>query len=151
MRRKGWIVNLALILGGVVTLFPLFWMLSASFMSTGEATTWPPHLIPASPTFAQYVALFQRLNVGRAFLSSTIIATTVTLVSLLFNSMAGYAFARLRFRGRDRLFSLLLAALVIPAQVGMLPLFLEQRDVHWANVGDAGSDVAARWWLRRCS
>jgi multiple sugar transport system permease protein len=111
-------LHLALLAGGAITLFPLLWMLSASFMRNGEATTFPPHLIPHDATFEQYRQLFVRLNIGRAFLSS---------------AMAGYAFARLRFGGRDRLFGLLLSALIIPAQVGMLPLFLMMKSMHLVN------------------
>jgi multiple sugar transport system permease protein len=135
MNRRGStvLVHVALLAGGVVTLFPLLWMLSASFMSNGEATTFPPHLIPHAATLDQYRQLFVRLNLGRAFLSSATIAIITTLGSLLINSMAGYAFARLRFRGRDRLFGLLLAALIIPAQVGMLPLFLMMKTLHLVN------------------
>jgi multiple sugar transport system permease protein len=135
MNRRGntLFVNIALIAGAAVTLYPLLWMLSASFMSNGEATTFPPHLIPHAATLDQYRQLFVRLNLGRAFLSSTIIAVVTTLVSLLFNSMAGYAFARLRFGGRERLFRVLLAALVIPGQVAMLPLFLLMKNLHLVN------------------
>lgn len=126
-------VNAALIAGGIVTLFPLFWMVSASLMTPGEATAFPPHLVPHAATLDEYRQLFIRLSVGRAFLSSTIVASVATLFSLLFNSMAGYAFAKLRFGGRERLFGLLLAGLVIPAQVGMLPLFLIMRSLHLVN------------------
>ncbi|MEA2693254.1 MAG: multiple sugar transport system permease protein [Acidobacteriota bacterium] len=134
-RRAGGAVLLhaALIAGGALTLFPLLWMLSASFMKSGEATTFPPHFIPHAATFDQYRQLFLRLNIGRAFLSSATVAVVATLGSLLFNSMAGYAFARLRFGGRDRLFGLLLSALIIPAQVGMLPLFLLMKTLHLVN------------------
>jgi len=127
------LLHAALIAGGLVTLFPLLWMLAASFMSNGEATTYPPHVVPHAPTLDQYRALFVRLNIGRAFFSSTVIAIITTLFSLLFNSMAGYAFAKLRFGGRDRMFRLLLAALVIPAQVGMLPLFLLMKSLGLVN------------------
>lgn len=126
-------LHLALVAGGALTLFPLLWMLSASFMASGEATTFPPHLIPHAATLDQYRQLFVRLNIGRAFLSSATIAVIATLGSLLFSSMAGYAFARLRFGGRDRLFGLLLSALIIPAQVGMLPLFLLMKALHLVN------------------
>jgi multiple sugar transport system permease protein len=132
-RSSALAINSALVAGGAVTLFPLLWMLSASFMSNGEATTYPPHFVPHTATWTQYQQLFDRLNIGRAFLSSAIVAGTVTLVSLLFNSMAGYAFARLRFGGRERLFGWLLSALIIPAQVGMLPLFLMMKEIHLVN------------------
>jgi len=127
------LLHAALIAGGLLTLFPLLWMLAASFMSNGEATTYPPHVLPHAATLEQYRQLFVRLNIGRAFFSSATIAIITTLFSLLFNSMAGYAFAKLRFRGRERMFGLLLAALVIPAQVGMLPLFLLMKSLGLVN------------------
>ena len=112
-RSQSFALHAVLIAGGLLTLFPLLWMLSASFMSNGESTTFPPHLVPHAATLAQYRALFLRLNIGRAFLSSTIVAVTVTLSSVLFGSMAGYAFAKLRFRGRERSFGLLLTAVQV--------------------------------------
>ncbi len=130
---KSFLLHAVLIAGGLFTLFPLFWMLSASVMTSGEATALPPHLVPHAPTLAQYRELFVRLNIGRAFLSSTIVASIVTIGCVLFSSMAGYAFAKLRFRGRQRLFGLLLVALVIPPQVGMLPLFLFMKKLHLVN------------------
>jgi multiple sugar transport system permease protein len=123
-RRTGLALNLALAAGLVFTLLPLAWMVSASFMSPGEANTYPPRLLPARATLEHYVALFTRLHLARSLFNSVIVAVVTTLLSLAINSMAGYAFAKLRFRGRDATFRLLLAALVIPAQVGMLPLFL---------------------------
>jgi len=107
-----------------LTIFPLLWMLAASFMAPGGANTLPPRLWPESPTFEHYAALFERMNLARSLSNSAIVAVASTLLSLLVNSLAGYAFAKLRFHGRDRTFALLLGALVIPAQVGMLPLFL---------------------------
>jgi multiple sugar transport system permease protein len=123
------------VLGGaaVVTLLPLLWMVSASLMPTGEATALPPHLIPSVVTFEHYQALFTRLSLGRYAANSAFLAAAVTLISLLLNSMAGYAFAKFRFGGRDRIFQALLAALVIPAQVAMLPLFLMLKEIGVIN------------------
>jgi multiple sugar transport system permease protein len=122
-----------LILGALLAIFPMLWMLSASLMPTGEASTYPPHLIPSRITFSHYGELFTRLNLGRYLLNSTLIAVTVTAVSLVVNSMAGYAFAKLRFRGRDRTFRLLSLGLVLPVQVAMLPLFLLMKNLHLIN------------------
>lgn len=126
MKRRGASLALHVTLGlaALVTLFPLLWMVSGSLMATGEANSFPPRLFPAHPTLAHYAALFTRLNVGKYFLNSVIVAGGATLISLFFNSMAGYALAKLRFRGRDGLFRFLVTGLVIPAQVAMLPLFL---------------------------
>jgi multiple sugar transport system permease protein len=108
-------------------------MVSASLMTAGEATTLPPHVLPHAPTLAQYRQLFVRLNLGRAFFSSAVVAVAVTFFSVLFSSMAGYAFAKLRFRGRTTTFTVLLLALVIPPQVGMLPLFLLMKALGLVN------------------
>ncbi|MGQ0561773.1 MAG: carbohydrate ABC transporter permease [Gemmatimonadota bacterium] len=124
----------ALLVGGAAAaLLPMLWMISASFMASGEANSYPPRLLPREPTLEHYRTLFTRLNLGRYLLNSTIIALTVTTISVLVNSMAGYAFAKLRFRGRRRLFALLSAGLVIPVQVAMLPLFLELKQLGLIN------------------
>jgi len=117
----------------VLTLIPLLWMFSASFMPPGAANTMPPPLIPRTPTLEHYVALFTRLNVLRNFLNSLLISTVTTIISLFINALAGYAFAKLRFAGRDRIFHLLVVGLVVPAQVGMLPLFLMVRGLGLVN------------------
>jgi multiple sugar transport system permease protein len=113
-----------LLLVGVTTLAPLLWMLSASLMPSGEANAFPPPFFPRTVTLDQYVSLFTRLNLGRYLLNSVVLSVAVTCVSLVVNSMAGYAFAKYRFKGRGRLFKLLIASMIIPAQVTMLPLFL---------------------------
>ena len=118
------LINGLLIGGTLVAVFPLLWMLSVSFMRPGEASALPPLLLPAHATLANYRELFERAGMGRYLLNSLAISSAITLLSLAFNLMAGYAFAKLRFRGRERLFQALLGGLVIPAQVAMLPLFL---------------------------
>ena len=127
------LVYAALVLGAVVALVPLFWMVSASFMAPGEASTYPPPLLPRRPTLEHYRALFTRLNLGRYLVNSAIVAVTVTVVSLAINSMAGYAFAKLRFRGRERIFRFLGMGLVVPVQVSMLPLFLLMKQLGLIN------------------
>ncbi|HVY06142.1 MAG TPA: carbohydrate ABC transporter permease [Burkholderiales bacterium] len=108
----------------VVSLFPLLWMLSVSFMHAGEASMLPPPLLPQAPTLENYRELLTRGGMPRYFANSFLLASVVTLVSLLFNAMAGYAFAKLQFTGQARLFRAMMGALVIPGQVAMMPLFL---------------------------
>jgi multiple sugar transport system permease protein len=127
------LLHAALVLGAVATLLPLFWMVAASFMQPGEANQFPPRFLPSDPTLANYVTLFTRLALSRHFLNSAIVTVGATLVSVLINALAGYAFAKLRFRGRDRLFQTLALALVVPAQVAMLPLFLLLRQLGLVN------------------
>ena len=123
-RAAAILVHALLIALAVGTAFPLLWMLSVSLMPAGEASAFPPPLLPKHATLANYRELFGREGIGRYFFNSLVLASLATLLSLVFNATAGYAFAKLRFAGRDRIFRTLLAALVIPAQVAMLPLFL---------------------------
>jgi multiple sugar transport system permease protein len=127
------ILYVLLVLGAFIALMPMLWMLSASVMPTGEASMYPPRLLPSAITFSHYGELFSRLNLGRYLFNSALIAFTVTAISLVINSMAGYAFAKLRFRGRDRAFRILSLGLVLPVQVAMLPLFLLMKNLHLIN------------------
>ncbi len=127
------VINALLIVVAALVLFPVLWMLSVSFMRPGEASAFPPPLLPAHATLANYRELFVRAGMGRYLLNSGLIATAITLLSLAFNLSAGYAFAKLHFAGRERLFQVLLGALVIPAQVAMIPLFLLMKWLHLVN------------------
>jgi multiple sugar transport system permease protein len=127
------LLHLAMALGALLTLAPLLWMISASFMPDGEANSFPPRLIPSDPTLAHYRDLFTRLDLARSFFNSVVITVLATVLSVLVNSLAGYGFAKLPFPGREPLFRSLSVALVIPAQVGMLPLFLLLRELGLIN------------------
>jgi multiple sugar transport system permease protein len=129
----GLVVNGLLAGAAVVTVAPLLWMVSVSFMAPGEASAFPPPLVPGEPTLANYRELFAHTGMGRYLLNSVGLTVAVTGVSLAFNVAAGYAFAKLPFGGRDRLFKSLLAALVIPGQVAMVPLFLLLKQMNLIN------------------
>jgi multiple sugar transport system permease protein len=132
--RAGRAVRLALMaLLAAFALFPLLWMVSVSFMSPGEASRFPPPLLPEAPSLGAYRALFETTGISRYFLNSLFVAKLGTMLSLAFNATAGYAFAKLRFKGRDRIFQALVAALVIPGQVTMLPLFLMLKEIGLIN------------------
>jgi multiple sugar transport system permease protein len=117
-------LNLLAVAVALLTLFPLAWMVSVSLMHAGEAAQFPPPLWPEAPTLEHYRLLFESHGIGRYLANSAILATLATMLALSFTVPAGYAFAKLRFRGRERVMQLLLAALVIPGQIGTLPLFL---------------------------
>ena len=127
------IVNGLLIGLGVLSIAPLLWMLSVSFMQPGEASTFPPPLLPSAPTWHNYHELFAKAGMGRYLFNSFLIASCTMLTALLLNTLAGYAFAKLRFAGRERIFRVLLGALVIPGQVAMMPLFLLLKQMGLVN------------------
>lgn len=133
MSLRRWSVTLLSALVALITIAPLLWMVSVSFMARGEAAQFPPPLWPASPTFDNYHLLFGSFGVGRFLLNSIFVSTLATALALLFTIPAGYAFAKLRFKGRDAIFRMLVAALVVPGQIGMLPLFLELKAMGLVN------------------
>lgn len=126
MRKRVWSIALytLLLIAGAATALPLLWMVAASVMPAGGASTFPPKFFAGTVTAEHYEVLFTRLNLSRYLFNSVVISFGVTFLSLLNNSMAGYAFAKYRFAGRDRLFKFLIASMIVPAQVTMLPLFL---------------------------
>jgi multiple sugar transport system permease protein len=126
-------LHAVLIAGAALTVAPLLWMLSASLLPSGQANTSPPPLLPNRVTFEHYVQLFSHLNLARAFGNSLLVSGVGTLCVLITSSMAGYAFAKLQFPGREALFRLLLTAMLVPAQVGMLPLFLMLKSMGLVN------------------
>ncbi len=130
---KGLGLHALLLAGAALAATPLLWMVAASLMRPGEATSLPPPLVPAHPTLKQYRTLFTGLELGRYLTNSLIIAVGGTLLGVFITAMAGYAFAKLRFRGRDRIFATLLAGLVVPGQVAMLPMFLLLRELGLIN------------------
>ena len=135
MKRPGvtLAVNGLLAIFAIVSLTPLLWMLSVSFMPAGAASALPPPLVPSTFTLENYRELFARAGMGRYLANSILVASFATAGSLVINVMAGYAFAKLAFAGRERLFRALIGALVIPAQVAMMPLFLELKALGLVN------------------
>ena len=133
MSLRRWSVTLLTALVALVTIAPLLWMVSVSFMVRGEAAQFPPPLWPASPSLENYRLLFGTFGVGRFLFNSILVSTLATGLALLFTIPAGYAFAKLRFTGRDAIFRMLVAALVVPGQIGMLPLFLELKAMGLVN------------------
>ena len=133
MKPGAILLNVGVALVALVVMFPLLWMVSVSFMSTGEAATFPPPLLPKTFTLEHYRDLFVNQGMGRYMVNSVALASLATLLALLFTVPAGYAFAKLRFKGRDRLFQMLIGALVIPGQIGTLPLFLMLKQMGLVN------------------
>ncbi len=122
-----------LALAVILVLIPFFWMITTSFMKTGESFAYPPLFWPKKFTFGQYAILFKRLHFFRDFMNSFAVASLMTICSLFINSLAGFAFAKYTFKGRRFIFTSFLATMVIPAQVGMLPVFLILRQMGMLN------------------
>ncbi len=127
------LVHAILLIGAFTMLLPFMWMVSTSFKPSSEIYVFPPRWIPKNPTLKNYVDLFSSINFGRPFLNTVIVASSITFLSVLLSSMAGYAFAKFRFKGRDKLFFLILATLMVPGQMTMIPVFLLLRYLGLLN------------------
>ena len=123
MRRPStW--HLVLLPMALVFALPLLWLLVSPFMSNAQINRFPPTIIPDSLHLDGYRYVFETGRFGRWFLNSSIVAFTTVVSNLVFCSLAGYAFARMHFRGSRVLLALMLATLVIPFQLTMIPTFL---------------------------
>jgi multiple sugar transport system permease protein len=124
-----------LILGAAVAAFPFYWMITTSFKEFGEAAKSPPLLWPTSWHPENWVEAWQYPHTlwGNAFANTIFIATMTTIGELVTSVLAGYAFARMRFRGRNILFALLLATLFIPSEATIIPSFvlMSRRYLGW--------------------
>jgi multiple sugar transport system permease protein len=123
-----------LTLYAIITLIPFLWALSASFKPLSEIVSGQANFLPKNFTLDNYKQIFlQEPLFLRWLFNSVVIAVCVTILNLLFNSMAGYALARLRFRGRHFWFLLILAVLAVPAQITLIPTFLILKAFGWLN------------------
>jgi len=123
-----------LIVYGIITVIPFLWAFSASFKPLSEIISGEFNFIPKHFTLDNYKQIFlQEPLFWRWLFNSVIIGVTVTILNLLFNSMAGYALARLHFRGKQCWFFLILTVLVVPAQITLIPTFLILKVIGWLN------------------
>ena len=109
----------------LVMLFPMLWLVGTSFKSpTEDIFTFPPQLIPQEPTFNNFLTVWQTYPFANYLLNSAIVAIFTVSLNLLFCSLAAYPLARLNFKGRKLLFTLIVATIVIPFQIVMIPLYI---------------------------
>ncbi|MGA2763574.1 MAG: carbohydrate ABC transporter permease [Spirochaetia bacterium] len=126
-------VHIILILWCGLSVFPLLWMVGTSLKPTSEGIGGLASMIPHSPTAANFQAVAGLLPLARNTLNSFIVATAGTAITVFLCSLAGFAFAKYTFPGRDVLFLFLLATMLIPPEVGIVPTFLIMRRLRWIN------------------
>jgi ABC-type glycerol-3-phosphate transport system permease component len=132
------IVTILLAIGAIVFLFPFYFMFIGSFKTTGEIFSMGILSLPKEGfRLTNYVGLFVMSAFGRSLLNSTIVSICYILLILFFSSLAGFAFSKYRFPGRDILFIVLLATIMIPAQVTYVPLFILMTKLKWVSTYQA--------------
>ena len=123
-RMSQWVSLIILFVFSIIVLAPIAWTISTSLRNGSESFTVPPRWIPTDLDFDNYRQVFQRVPFARLILNSAIITVSIVIGQLCTAALAGYAFARLEFPGRDVLFWLVLATMMIPIQATIIPLFI---------------------------
>lgn len=128
---------LTLVLIALSMLVPFFAMLNLSLTPSSEIFSYPPKIFSTNLSFDNYINVFNSIPVTRYFLNSLFVATLTTLGQVFFASFAGYAFARLRFKGSEFWFLVILITMMIPPQVNIIPLFFLMRELHLVDTYQA--------------
>jgi multiple sugar transport system permease protein len=127
------VLYLILVGGATTMVVPFLWMVSTSLKTNLEVFRFPPTFIPEAAQWQNYVEIFKVVPYGRWFANSLIITLAQTLLYLFVASLAAYTFARLRFPGRDALFMLYLATMMVPGEVTLIPKFILMKELHLIN------------------
>jgi ABC-type glycerol-3-phosphate transport system permease component len=125
--------HLVLVLIAVMMIFPLLWLISTSLKHPSKQMLWPPQLIPNPLHWQNYVDLFRLAPMGTYLLNSFKVASLSVVGTCLSSSLAAFAFARMRFRGRDILFAILLGTIMLPYAVTVIPTFVIMRQLNWLD------------------
>ena len=156
-RSRIWMaVSYAILLpGALLFVAPFAWLVSASFQHVGDIFSWPPQWIPRDPTLDGYKGFFgigrpgelAQFNEGawRWFVNSAFVATSVTVLQLFFNALAAYTFAKRRFPGRNVIFLLFLATMMVPPQVTLIPNYLVLKHVPFFGGNDMAGNGGHGW------
>ena len=136
MRRllRGWTFgHIVLLIGALIMLFPMVWMFFAVFKTEQEMFDYPPQLLPKKWTLEVLQYMWSQRNFSRMFVNSTIVATTVTLLTVITSAYIGFVFAKFRFRYREALFYFVVATMMIPLPVLLIPHFQIVSWLGWVN------------------
>jgi multiple sugar transport system permease protein len=114
-------------------LLPIIWIVSAAFRPTSDLTTFPPTIIPREITLDNFINVFERLPLARLYLNTVLFAGSVTIISVIVDSMAAYALARLQFRGSPLVLGIIVVLLLLPFQVTLVPLYELMHDLGLTN------------------
>ncbi|MFC8103020.1 carbohydrate ABC transporter permease [Streptomyces sp. NPDC057363] len=131
--KGGPLTYVALAVVGLGSLFPLYWTLVAASHDQQRVLDSPPPFIPGGRLWSNIEAAWEQANLGKAIVNSVIVSTSITVATLFFCTLAGYAFAKMRFRGRGALMTAVIATLTIPPQLSVVPLFMMMSDIGWGG------------------
>ncbi|WP_405804640.1 carbohydrate ABC transporter permease [Streptomyces sp. NBC_00210] len=122
-----------LILAVLISAFPFYWTIVAASRSNADLAKVPPTLLPGSNLIHNFGAVMEEADIGKALLNSFIVSGSITVGTVLCCTLAGFAFAKLRFRGRGALLAVTVGTMMIPPQLGVIPLFMLIAELQWVN------------------
>ncbi|WP_405426078.1 carbohydrate ABC transporter permease [Micromonospora sp. NBC_00617] len=124
-----------LVLGVILSLFPFYWMIVIASRTSDAANSWPPPFLPGGKLGENIQRVLDNgdANIVKGLLNSFLVSGTITVATVFFGSLAGFAFAKLRFRGKNALLLIILASMMIPIQLGVLPLYILMAKLEWLN------------------
>jgi cellobiose transport system permease protein len=152
--RRPYGKHLALALTALVSLFPFYWLVIMATSTNAEVFTFPPRLYPGSRFFTNLGKVTEAVQLDSAFVNSLIVSVSAVLLSLFLCSLGGFVFARMRFKGRDKLFALVLATMVFPAGVALAPSVQIYSHLGWMNtflplIVPGAASAFGLFWMRQ--
>jgi cellobiose transport system permease protein len=132
-RGAGPFTYLVLVVVTILAILPLYWTVVAASRSNADIAKTPPPFTPGGNLFSNVRAALDQVDMFRALLNSVVVSGSIALGTIFFCTLAGFAFAKLRFRGSTVLLLLILATMMVPAQLGVVPLFILMAELGWVN------------------
>jgi cellobiose transport system permease protein len=131
--QGGPITYVILAVVAIISVFPLYWTIVAASTSNADIARVPPPLLPGGNLVSNLHKALTQVNMAKAVLNSIIVSGSIALGTVLFCTLAGFAFAKLRFRGRNLLLLVTIGTLMVPPQLGIIPLFMLIAKLHWVD------------------
>ncbi|MFE2017442.1 carbohydrate ABC transporter permease [Streptomyces sp. NPDC059499] len=131
--QGGWLSYLILGFALLISAFPFYWTIVAASRSNADLAKVPPSLLPGPNLIKNFDAVLEEAAIGKALLNSFIVSGSITIGTVLCCTLAGFAFAKLRFKGRGALLTLTIGTMMIPPQLGVIPLFMLIAELQWVN------------------
>lgn len=133
-RMQGrWLTYLILIVATLISVFPFYWTIVAATHSNADINHVPPPLIPGGNLGHNIHQALQQADIGKALVNSLIVSSSIAAGTVVCCTLAGFAFAKLRFRGRNALLLVVIGTMLFPTQLGVIPLFMVMAKLHWVN------------------
>ncbi|MEU7099702.1 carbohydrate ABC transporter permease [Streptomyces longwoodensis] len=131
--HAGPLTYVLLVVMAVLSLFPLYWTMVAASTDNTRVSQTPPPFLPGPNLFSNLARAWDEAAMGKAMVNSLIVAGVIALSTVLFATLAGFAFAKLRFKGRNALLMLVIGTMLVPPQLGVVPLFMMMAELGWSQ------------------